>query len=58
MSPEFMVLACLLLVGIFDGLGKLGESVAHLSRSNVGRGVLEGLDGSELLAYAPFPMFN
>jgi hypothetical protein len=39
---------CLLLLGVLDGLGEVGQSISHLSSSDVGRGVLESLkhDGS------------
>lgn len=33
----------LLLLGVLHGLGEVGESIAHLGSSNVGRGVLESL---------------
>jgi hypothetical protein len=33
----------LLVLGVCDGLGKVGQRVAHLGGRNIGRGVLESL---------------
>lgn len=42
-KPSSPLATCLLLLGVLDGLGEVGQSISHLSGSDVGRGVLESL---------------
>lgn len=37
--------------GILDGLGEVGQSISHLSSSDIGRGVLESLEHDGLVLF-------